>query len=265
MHLLARFSRSLLVVVAVGCTAPGAVAQTLETETARLLRAGVGEMRNAYELQFSSEGTEAAIPMAFEYGVSNNLELLLEPVAYTAIRPKVGRQATGLGDLEATLTYRFRQESRRAPALAAAAEVKFPTATDNLIGTLEPDYTAYLIASKRLGGFDTHANIGYTFLGRPDRANIHDIVDFALAAVYRPESRLVFFGEVLGNTSSGPEGETGTSSPGNAVIPEAAGGELVGTLGAGTHLSSSLWLDLGVSYDNNSAVQLRPGFSYRFR
>ena len=255
----------LLIATIVGCTSTGVGAQTLETETARLLRAGMGEIRNAYEFQFSSEGTEAALPLAVEYGVTSNLELLLEPVAYTAIRPKVGRRATGLGDLEATLTYRFRQESGRSPALAAAAEVKLPTAKDNLIGTLEPDYTAYLIASKRFGSFDTHANIGYTLLGRPDRANIHNIVDFALAAVYRPEGRLVLFGEVLGNTSSGPEGESASSNAGNAVIPEAAGGELVGTVGAGTHLTPSLWLDLGVSYDNNAAVQLRPGFSYRFR
>ena len=112
--------------------------QTLETETARLLPAHWWKIGNAFEFQTSGDGTEAALPFAIEYGISDNLELLVEPVPYAAIRPKVGRRANGVGDIEATLTGRVRQESRRGPALAFAAEVKFPTARDTLIGSGEP-------------------------------------------------------------------------------------------------------------------------------
>jgi hypothetical protein len=115
-------------------------AQTLETETARLLRAGWWKIGNAFEFQTSSDGTELAIPVAIEYGLTDNLEFLVEPVPYTAIRPRVGRQARGVGDVEATLTYRFLGESRSVPALALAAEVKLPTARDTLIGTRRTDY-----------------------------------------------------------------------------------------------------------------------------
>ncbi len=132
------------------------------------------EIGNAYELQTSSEGTEAAIPMAIEYGVRDNLALLIEPVPYTAIRPKVGRHAMGLGDVEATLTYRFGQEHGSVPALALAAEVKIPTARNALIGSREPDYTGYLIASKRSGRFDTHANVAYTVVGGPDAVRLNN-------------------------------------------------------------------------------------------
>ena len=53
------------------------------------------------------------------------------------------------------------------PALAVAGEVKVPTSRNTLIGTGEVDYTPYLIASKRFGNFDVHANVGYALLGEP--------------------------------------------------------------------------------------------------
>src|SRR5260370_42392405 len=104
------------------------LAQILETETARLLRKGVLEIGSNFEYQTSSEGHEAALPFALEYGLSSRVEFLLEPVAYTAIRPTTGPRAAGVGDLEATPTFLARRETRGAPALAFAAEVTFPTA-----------------------------------------------------------------------------------------------------------------------------------------
>ncbi len=67
----------------------------LETETARPLGRGVFEVSGNFEYQTSSEGREAAVPFAAEYGLTDRLELLVEPVAWTAIRPKTvpGRPA----------------------------------------------------------------------------------------------------------------------------------------------------------------------------
>jgi hypothetical protein len=239
-----------------------ASSQMLETETARLLRARVLEMSGGFEFQDSSEGTEAAVPFAFEYGIRDNLEFLLEPVAYTAIRPNMGQHATGPGDMEATLTYRFRRETGPIPALAAALEVKVPTANNSLIGTGEEDYTGYLIASKQLGGIDTHYNLSYTHVGKSEGVHLNDIVGFAVAGVYRASARVQLFGEVLGNTASTPEADTGGES---AAVPEAAGGELVGTLGAAWYVGQTAKLYLGLSYDNNSAVLFHPGLTIRLR
>jgi len=239
-------------------------AQTLETETARLLRAGWWKIGNAFEFQTSSDGTELAVPFAVEYGLTDNLELLVEPVPYTAIRPRVGRHARGVGDVEATLTYRFRQESRSVPALALAAEVKLPTARDTLIGTRRTDYAGYVIASKRFGHVDAHFNVGYTIVGQPAGVMLDNVFNFALAGVYRPNTGLELFGEVLGSTASGA-GEVQPGSGGaGAVVPEAAGNVLVGTLGAGKALGAAL-LYLAVSYDNSHAVLFRPGLTVRFR
>ena len=38
--------------------------------------------------QTSSEGTEAAAPLLVEYGLAKRLELVIEPILYTAIRPE---------------------------------------------------------------------------------------------------------------------------------------------------------------------------------
>jgi hypothetical protein len=250
--------RCMIVVFAV-LIAPAGTAhgQTLETESARLLPAHAWEIGQAFEFQTSPEGRELALPFAVEYGLSSRFELLVEPVPYTAIRPKIGRHAFGVGDIEATLTTLLRHETRSGPAFAIAAEVKLPTARDSLIGSREPDYTAYLIASKRLGQIDTHLNVAYTLVGAQDNVQLNNVWSFAVAGVYRrPSSSLQLFGEVLGNTAALPSNET-------SGTPEVAGGELVGTLGAGRAIGPAL-LYFAISYDNNNAVLLRPGITWRF-
>ncbi|HKW13464.1 MAG TPA: transporter [Candidatus Krumholzibacteria bacterium] len=245
-------------------------AQTLETETARFPPRGAWDFGSAFEYQFSSSGSETAFPVALEYGLNERFELMLEPVLYTAIDPSdsgPGEHATGFGDVEATLSYLLANEGARAPALALAGEVKAPSARNDLIGTGHTDITGYLILSKRLGGLDTHANLSYTVLGHPADVPLNNIFGFALAGEYRSGARLGFFGEVLGNTAASPEGDSAEGSTGgeNAVVAEAPGGELVGTLGAGVFVHSNFFVSLAVSYDNNQAVLLRPGFVVRFR
>ena len=233
-------------------------AQMLETETARLLPARSWKGGTAFEFQTSGEGTEAAIPLAIEYGLANRLELLVEPVPYTAIRPNTGPHATGVGDVEATLTALVGHETHSTPAFAVAAEIKFPTAHDSLIGSGEPDYTGYLIASKRFGRFDMHVNVAYTFVGRQDNVQLNNIVSFAVAGVYHPSTALQLFGEVLGNTGAIPGSESSTA-------PEVAGGEISGTLGLGRDIAPGLLLYVAVSYDTNNAVLMRPGITWRFQ
>jgi len=263
MALMRRTPRMILAGLVIAAGATVVQAQTLETETARLLRKGTWKIGEAYEYQTSSEGTEGAVPLTLAYGITDKVELLVEPVVYATVRPKVGRRATGAGDLETTFSYRFHEESGSMPALVLAAEAKIPTARDTLIGTRQADFAGYLIASKRFGRLDTHANVSYTWVGQPPGASLSNVVGFALAGVYRPNERTQLFGEVLGNTGSQPGSESG--SPATGAVPEAAGQELVGTLGAGRYLGPKLLLYVAVSYDNNNAFQVRPGLTFQFR
>ena len=69
-------------------------AQTLETESARVLPAHAWEVGYAFEAQTSSEGTERAMPFAFEYGLSDRVELLIEQLGAVEHQAVVGAGRT---------------------------------------------------------------------------------------------------------------------------------------------------------------------------
>lgn len=237
------------------CVATASAQQPLETETARLPSRGTALIGTTYEFQTSPQGTEHALPFTFEYGITNRLALLIEPVLLTSIRPKSGRNATGLGDLEATAQYLVREETEGFPALALAGEIKLPTARDTLIGTRRSDFTPYLIASKRFGRFDTHANVGYSFVGKPLNVAVQNTLNFALAVEDNVTPRLVVMAEVLATTAAGSGGVE------NSTAPEIAGAEQVGMLGFRYSVHARTWISLGVTYDNSRALLFRPGLT----
>ena len=229
--------------------------QPLETETARLPARGALLLSGTYEFQTSPQGTEHAVPVALEYGITNRLTLLLEPVVMTAIRPETPPNATGLGDLEVTLQYLARPEQRLAPAIAFAVEEKLPTARNRQIGTGKADFTPYIIASKRFGRFDAHANVGYSFMGRPAGLAVQNTLNLALALEGYITPRFCTVAEVL-STSAAAGADGGESS---VAAPEIAGAEQVAMLGVRYLHSRHSWFSLGVTYDNTGAVLLRPG------
>jgi Putative MetA-pathway of phenol degradation len=238
------------------CATTAAAQQPLETETARLPLQGTALIGTTYEFQTSSQGTEHSLPFTFEYGITNRLALLIEPVLLTSIRPKAGRNATGLGDLEATLQFLVRDETEGFPAIALASEIKLPTARDTLIGTRRTDFTPYLIASKRFGKFDTHANVGYSFVGKPLNVSVQNTLNFAVAVEDNVTPRLVLMGEVLATTAAGSGG------PENSTAPEIAGAEQVGMLGFRYAMHGRTWISLGVTFDNSNALLFRPGLTF---
>ncbi|MCU1348071.1 MAG: uncharacterized protein JWO56_1101 [Acidobacteria bacterium] len=238
--------------------------QPLETETARIMPAGTFKIEAAAEFQTSKEGTERAFPLVFEYAFTDRTELTVEPVFGTSIRPKHAPSASGAGDIEVTLTHLFLPESGSLPAFAGAGEVKLPTAKNRLIGTGKTDFTAWAIASKRLGALDLHANLGYTVVGKPSGTNLHNIVDYAIAEEYHVSPQVDVVGELLGNTSATGEGAEGSTSGGVGLPAEAAGAEKSVMIGMRYKYTPKLAFSIGVSYDNNHALLIRPGITWRF-
>ncbi len=239
----------------------------METESARLPAKGTHQAEMALEYQTSREGTESALPMELETGLTDQFALLVEPVPFTTIQPKNKPHATGIGDLELTLFYLTLTESEGRPAIALAAEAKLPTARSRLIGTGKADYTPYVIGSKKFGVLDVHVNLGYTFMGQPDGQTVNDLFNYALGAEYEVSIQWELIGEIYGNTSSLSGNETQSEHPGianSAVAPESAGNEVVGTVGARYHYDKSTIFSFGVSYDNNDALLLRPGVTVVF-
>ena len=255
-----RLAAVLVLIGACSTIATSAGAQVLETETARLRLKGAVQAGTNFEYQSSSEGHESAIPFTFEYGITDRLELVVEPVARTHIRPNTGTKASGAGDTEMTLQYLLHREGKW-PAFALGGEVKFPTAKNSLIGTGKADYAGILIASKKFGNVDTHLNLSYTLVGKPEGTKLSNVVGGALAAMVPIGHRFRVYSEGLATTSTGGgEGDVGTGAP---LVAEAAGQELVGTLGVGMYVHPKWFLSLGVSYDNLHALLWRPGITFR--
>ena len=243
-------------------------AQTLETETARLLPRRALEIGGAFESQTGGGGPEQAVPFIILYGLTDRIEIAVEPVPYTSIRPTGAQKVHGAGDLEGTFSVRFRDETAGAPALAFAAEVKVPTAKNALIGTGRADYTGWAIASKHLGPFDTHVNVAYTFTGSPTGAKLKNTWTGALAAELPMANGFQLFGETMATTAASPEGgdtPVGTPTGTTIIPPEAAGSVLFGSLGAGRYITPAALLFGSVTYDNTKATLLRVGMTIRLR
>lgn len=267
-----RLASVLLAVVAISRGARADLA--LETETARVLPAGQATAGSAFEFQTSPNGTEYAVPLAFEFGVVKDFELMIEPVAFTAILPRGGGSSYGFGDVETTATYRFLQETPLLPALALAGEVKLPTASSTQIGSGEFDYRLIAIASKRIADVDLSFNFGYTFTGSPPGARTRNPIDVALSAEWFLAPKCDLFVEVsyvassvhtTGDVTSAesPDGVPTVSNE-SLTTPELAGKEIVGSAGARFHLTEQFDLFGGVSYDNAHATLLRTGINFRF-
>jgi len=239
--------------------------QPLETETARPLPQGVFKIELTGEFQTSHEGTERAFPFVFEYGLTPRTEIAVEPVLGTSINPKSGPSSSGFGDIEVTLTHLLLPEEGGMPAFAVAGEIKLPTAGNRKIGTGKTDGTLWAIASKRLGRLDVHGNLGYTVIGKPSGTHLKNIIDYAIAEEFHLSPQYDIVGEFLGNTSSTGETVEGAPAPSGPPIPaEAASGETSAMIGVRYHVNAKLFVSLGVSYDNNHALLIRPGITWRF-
>ena len=246
--------------VVVVCGAGSALAgQPLETETARLPAKGTGNFQVVYEHQVAKDGREDAFPLAFEYGITDRLEIAVEPVVYTSIRPKVGQSAKGFGDTELTLTYLLAKETDTHPAFAIAGEVKFATTKNTLIGTGGNDYRIAGIVSKRVGAFDLHANLGYTIVGKgKGGAKLDNVFDGSIAAEYTVNPQWTLMSEVLATSSSGGN----EAALGGAR--EAGASTVTGLVGASYRLNDRIDLSLGLTYDNSNAFLVRPSLTFKF-
>jgi hypothetical protein len=249
----------LVLLIAAGSNARADLA--LETESARLLEPGHYEFGTAFEFQTSRNGEEYALPMAFEAGLYKHLELMIEPVPFTSIHPSKGKSATGIGDVEATVTYLVLEEKGALPAMGLAAEVKFPTARDFRIGSREFDYRLYFVASKRVGPVDLHFNIGYNIIGQPPGTTTQNPIDVEFAGEWFINDRFDLFAEV---TYVGSSARAGEGDSAGATAAEVAGEEIVGSTGVRFHLSSRTDIFGSFSYDNKDAKLFRTGVTLHF-
>jgi outer membrane putative beta-barrel porin/alpha-amylase len=242
---------------------PAWAGQPLETESTHMLGKGRFELEAGFEHQRSGDGTETATPLAIEYGITNRLELLVEPVPYNRIHDTRAVSQTGFGDVEVTATMLLREGRKGSPSLALAGEVKVPTAKNLRIGSGETDYSVYVIGGKRSGRWDTQINLGYTVVGAPSGVQVNNMENFAVSEEFQWKERWQLVGEVFGHTAAQSTGE-GTATPGVPGTTEIGGAEIVGTVGARYLSIDGLAYSIGLSLDNNAAFLIHPGITLRW-
>jgi hypothetical protein len=237
--------------------------QPLETESTRLVSPGHFDIEAGFEHQRSGDGTESAVPLAIEYGITSRLELLVEPVLYNRIHDKGVGSQTGIGDVEVTATSLLRRERNGSPSIALAGEVKIPTAKNLRIGSGETDYSVYLIGGKRSGRWETQVNVGYTFMGAPSGVHVNNTENFAVSEEFHWKEQWELVGEVFGHTAAQSSGE-GTGTPTIPGTTEIGGAEVVGAVGARYLSLDGLVYSLGLSFDSNGAFLVHPGVTLRW-
>jgi hypothetical protein len=122
----------------------GRAALPLETETARLMKRGRTETRKHVRVPSFGGRRGHLRSDGLRMGRSRYRGALYRAGLVHRHPPRVGPKATGIGDTEATLAFRFFEERPWVPAFAVAGEGKVPTARDALNGTGKADYTAIL-------------------------------------------------------------------------------------------------------------------------
>ena len=132
------------------------------------------------------------------YGVLDRLEFGL---AIQRINQDVPRAAPSRGfeDLHINAKYKFFDETEGFPALAAAMDVKLPTANRSKgLSTGKADETFLLIATKSLAPLALHANLGYTIVGNVTGAQLRNRLRGGSAMEWALDSQWSMVGEVTG-------------------------------------------------------------------
>ena len=224
---------------------------------------------SGFEYETDSEESEYGYPFLLEYGLTEALQLSVEP-SFVAIRSKPGQlgdNASGLGDLETTLEWEFLSERRYRPGLTGVGTVKWPTAADPLIGTRETDYSLGVDVSKEFVRCDLDLNGIYTFVGSPPGVPLDNTLEFSLAAEWHLTSGLDLEAEAV--TAAGASGRfhgaPGTLGGfGNLGGPEQGQSESEFTLGLAELLGQHLKLEEGAIVKSDGSWQAVFGWEWDF-
>ncbi len=251
-----RMTTALLGLVTALVSSPAFADQPLETETARLPEKGHGSAHMGFEYATSSAGHATVVPLILKYGITDNLQLTIEPVVYTSVNPKGGSSTKGFGNTEVLLTYLVAHESESMPALALGGEVKFPTTKKPDLGSGVADYRGFAIATKRFGNLDVTGVVGYTFVGSPRGSKLSNTVDYAIAAEYTASPKTTIVAELYGESAVGKSRVGGINQESATVVTT--------MVGVSYKPSDAVSLSFGVNYNSDKEFIFKPGITFRF-
>lgn len=137
---------------------------------------------------------------ALTYGVFDRLELGLAIQRINQDGPGTA-PTRGFEDLHFNAKYKFLNETTGFLALAAAMDIKLPTANrPKSLSTGKADETLLLIATKSLAPLAIHANLRYTIVGNVAGANLRNRLRGGSAMEWALDSQWSMVGEVIGTS-----------------------------------------------------------------
>ena len=219
----------------------------LETETGDLGKKGDGNFSQGIQFDKYPGGRTAFLLTQFEYAMTDDSEILIEPFFYQWTRDK-GLHYEGMGDLEITPSYRFIKETDFFPAVLAAFKVKVPTASNRNIGTGKFDWYPYFIINKHFGEWDVNVNLGAEFFGQTGDQYLRTQFIYDLSIQHPITKRLEGIVEIFGN-SKPTSSEKATFAGAVALEYE-------------IHKHFNFFISIG--YDTDKTFSVRPGFNIPF-
>lgn len=212
---------------------------------------------SAFEYQSDSEQTEYGFPVLLEWSLNPILSMTAEPV-FIAITSTDGESVTGFDDLETTLSLELITERRTRPSFALEGGIKWPTATDEEIGTGLTDYSLGLILGKELVPAELGFNAVYSHVGVPDTGQVQNTVQFSVATEWHLTPSLDLTCELL--TTQGIGSLRGVAEPADPLgvglnVPGAGAGEFEATLGLAHYFGRRLKLEEGLTFQTDGTWQ----------
>ena len=159
------------------------------------------ELGNEYVRQ-SNSNKEFFVQFVPIYGLTDWLELSAElPYKFSEI--KEGEDIRGLEDVILALKTLVVKEGDGNPALLLKTVVKFDNGDENNgLGSGDKDLAFVVAATKRIGDFTFHANIGYTFVGKVYEADFKNYILYGIAGEYSITKKTNLMAEISGESNS---------------------------------------------------------------
>ncbi|MBI5700149.1 transporter [Candidatus Saganbacteria bacterium] len=179
---------------------PALAYRPLGTEDAGVAGKGVVQTEVGFDyLKWNDGKIERNLLWAPIYGLTDNLEVSAE-IPYLFHANPDGTSPSGVGDINLVVKGLLADENEKSPAVAVKGVVKLDNGDyGSGLGSGDKDYSLFAVASKTLGRYMVHAQVGYTRVGKAQNAALRDIPLYGLAFDYSLTDAFHLLAEINGN------------------------------------------------------------------
>ncbi len=155
----------------------------------------------AGQLDRDGDGQAWLFETSVQYQASKRLQLLVEGTPLESVRPDVGENVSGFGDIDVTVSWLTLPPTPTRPSVVLGARAKLPTASREQLGSGKADYSALLVVGKELGELELNTEAEYVRYGQPGGEKLKDQFLYTLTAEFAFNDYLAVYGEAFGQSA----------------------------------------------------------------